>query len=76
MTRDFVTYPGISTRQTAILRTIISIQAGSTLCQMKLKIAAISHVGQLKDVYLMRISSFHTLSIFILKCTFKHYVDA
>ena len=34
VTRYFVTYPRISTGQTAILRTIISKQADSTLCKI------------------------------------------
>ena len=69
----FVTYPRISTSQTAIPRTIISIQAGSTLCQMKFTIGVFSHVGQSKDEYLMRFASFHTLSIFILRYILKPY---
>ena len=75
MARVFVTYPRISTSQAAILSTIISIQAGSTLCQMKFTIAVISHVGKLKDMYLMRFLSFRTVSILILRYIFKTYVN-
>ena len=45
MTRNFVAYPRISTGQTAILRTIISKQADSTLCKITFTKAVISHVG-------------------------------
>ena len=61
MTRDFMAYPRIFTSETAILRTIISIQASITLCQKKVTIGVISHVGHLKDVYLMQFASFHTV---------------
>ena len=42
----FVTYPRMSTGQTAILRTIISKQADSTLCKITFTKAVISHVGK------------------------------
>ena len=74
MTCVFVTYPRISKSHTAILWTSISIQADSTLCEMKFIIAAISHLGHLKDVYLMRITSVHTVSIFILRHILITYV--
>ena len=74
VTYDFVAYPRISTSQAAILRTIISKQADTTLYQMKFTIAVSSRVDKKKDVYLMRIASYHNVFIFILKNTFITYV--
>ena len=74
VTCDFVAYPRISTSQAAILRTIISKQADTTLYQMKFTIAVSSRVDKKINVYLMRIASNHTVFIFILKNTFITYV--
>lgn len=75
MTRYCVTHLGISTGQAAGLKTIISKQAVSTLCQMKFTTAVISHVGKLRDVYSMRFASFYNVFIFSLKHTFVAYGD-